>query len=159
MPYFKSGEILQKAIEIEVKGAAFYRALQAKATDETLKSVFAFLAGKEEAHRETFADMLKRADDFRESFSWDYYDYMAGMQFFSDQGIFEDDKKTVKQTYLARDHKELIETAIQFEQDSIFYYNEMRPLVDAQGKQTLEELIQQERDHLMKLTELLQTLN
>ena len=158
MSYYKSGEILEKAIEIEEKGISFYEALADKSDRDDMRSLFSFLAGEERSHKESFTELLEKAGEFKNDFGFDYYDYMAGMQFLSDEGIFEDDKKTVKQAFLTKDTTELIRTAIQFEQDSILYYNEMRPIVDSAGTKMLDEIIGQERTHIVKLKQILSDL-
>ncbi|MDP8257521.1 MAG: ferritin family protein [Candidatus Alcyoniella australis] len=159
MPYYKTGEILDKAIEIERKGEAFYNALADKAQDEEMRSVFSFLAGEEKSHGESFSKLLEQFGEHRTELSWDFWDYMAGLQLLSDQGVFEDDKQTVKQTYMDQDAASLIKTAMQFERDSILYYSEMRPIVAAEAHGIIDELVEQERDHLRKLIGLLKTLD
>jgi len=155
MSYYKAGEVLEKAIEIEVKGAAFYQALAETADDSSLIELFTYLAEQEKTHEQTFTAMMDRAGEFREDLGMDYFDYLAGMQLLADQGIFEDDKKTVKQAVLAKSRDDLIRIAMQFEKDSILYYSEMRPVVDADANRILDELIEQERGHLKKLQNLL----
>ena len=159
MTYYKAGEILQKAVEIENKGVAFYSALAEKSEREDIKSLFSFLAGEEQAHKEKFAELLEKAGEFRSDFGFDYYDYLAGMEFMSEKGIFESDKKTVKETVLARDPESLIRTALQFEQDSIFCYSEMRPIVESASQPVLDQIIQEERTHITKLNQILSDIS
>ena len=155
MSYYKAGEILEKAIEMEQKGASFYDSLAEQAENEEIRNTLLYLAGEERSHEENFSSLLEKAGEFKTDFSYDYYDYLAGLEFMSVQGVFEADNKTVRQAALSKDFKELIRTALQFEQDSIFFYNELRPIVDEKASKILDEIIRQERKHIIKLNEVL----
>jgi len=158
MPYYKTGEILSKAIEMEQKGAAFYSALAAQQTDAATKELFVFLAGEERKHERSFSELMKQHGEFKTELGWDFWDYFAGLQLMSDQGVFEPDTSTVKQTYLAHSPLELVRTALQFERDSILYYSEARSIVHSSAQPVIDELIEQERGHVRQLSRVMRNL-
>jgi len=151
MTYYRAGEVLQKAVEMERKGAAFYESIAKSAQDAGLRDLCLTLAEEEKRHEAAFGNMLSEHGDFRTEFSHDYYEYLEGLEYLSESGFFKDDSETVQSVLASENWTELILAAMRIERDSILYYQEMKPYVNPQAHPVLEDIIGQERGHFQKL--------
>ncbi len=76
---FEHGEILDIVVEIETKGADFYKMLAENAQYDKLKEALLFLAKEEEKHKNIFRKLL--SDEFnlinpRETYEGEYFEYL-----------------------------------------------------------------------------------
>ena len=154
MTYYKSGEVFQKAVEMEIAGQKFYQALAEKTGKKELRDMCIFLAGEEKKHQIIFEKLLEKHQDFRADFSFDYYEYMEGLDLLSSEGFFRPDSGTVAELAASGDWKQLMLAAMRIERDSITYYQEMRPVVMKDAQAAIDGIIEQERAHFLKFLEI-----
>jgi rubrerythrin len=150
---FSLHEIYDLGIRIEKNGELFYRKAIKHFSDERLKSLLARLADDEVKHQEFFArkkDVLKDKpeDPEMEETASAILQNILGDQTFSLKEANPSDLKS---------EEELLNLAIEFEKDTVIFYEMLTPLVT--GSQTLnglEEIVQEEKRHIEMLQALQQ---
>ncbi len=141
-------EIYDLAIRIERNGGQFYRKAREEVTDEDLKSVLSRLADDESKHEEFFAKKkqlvrFKPQDPEMEEAASAVLQAILGDQTFS---LKEANPADIKS------EEELIKLAIEFEEDTILFYEMLSPLVTRdQTLKGLEEIVQEEKRHIQEL--------
>lgn len=147
---FSGEEIVRLAVEIEKQGQKFYELAAAKFDDPEIKAVFNYLAGEESRHITDFASLgEKLPGDFtpNESYIGEYGDYIKAL---IDNHVFNHNNidKFLDNLTVAR---EALAVAFRFEKDSILIFQELSKVVDAAGKEVIDQLIEQEKQHIRKL--------
>ncbi len=147
---FNSIEVLEMAKDIEKKGLEFYQ-FQAQRTDnQEIEELFLKLAGDERDHYERF-EMLEKAvrDKTGEEAEYVYDEevsaYLNSLVEFS---VFPAEAE-VQESFTGS--REVIEMAIRAEKDSILFYSEMLPYNREATKKVLNQLIKEEKQHLLDL--------
>jgi len=150
---FSGSEILGIGIQIEINGKAFYETLSAKTKSNAAREIFNFLAGEESRHISVFEAMLTTVENNlpAESYPEEYSAYMKEL---ASEHIFTRKDKGVELARAARSDKEAIEKGIGFEKDSIIFYEGMKKIIPTYDLKVIDGLIEQEKLHLVKLTEL-----
>ena len=125
---FSGCEVVEMGIHVEENGRDFYSELATKAEGSELRSVFSFLAGEEQKHIETFDGIFKSTCDHEPegAYTQEYYDYMkalSGQYVFTKKGTGREMAEKVK------DLAQGLDLGIQFEKDSILFYQEMKNYV------------------------------
>ncbi|MBU0630395.1 MAG: ferritin family protein [Candidatus Margulisbacteria bacterium] len=139
--FFHADEVLRGAIRIEENGEALYRELNGRTADQSLKALFNSLADQEVEHRKIFTAMLEKIgrSDLPESYPDEYYEYLKA---FAGEQIFTSERK---------DPVAGLAIALQAEVDSILYYLELRTLVPDQERNIVDQVIEEERRHYLRL--------
>jgi len=149
--FFDVSEIYQFAISIEENGERFYRNVSEKFSDEKVKEIFNFLADEEVKHKETFENLLGKIREYKpaETYPGEYFAYLKA---YAQELIFPvqvekeiDEEMTVK---------EILDFAIRRELDSILYYTEVKNFIPETQYSHLDKIIEQERQHFVKLSNL-----
>lgn len=150
---FSGSEVVELGVQIEKNGRDFYNILTRQSKMKEAKDIFKFLAGEEEKHIATFKEILDRLDKYEppESYPGEYFAYMNALA--SDYVFTQKDKGQEIAKNIASD-KGAIDMGIGFEKDSIVFYEGMRRMVPEYEHKVLNELIEQEQNHLKKLLEL-----
>jgi rubrerythrin len=139
-----------KAERIEKAGQKFYSTLAIYEYNEKIKDLLIFLAGEEAKHVKVFenlSNILKNDLLDADSYSNDYLDYLnciARTHLLFNIDIEDADFKVDTA-------RETLELALKFERDSITVFQEMLEVVGKNGKEVLKKLIEQEREHVLKL--------
>jgi len=150
---FAGSEVVEIGIQIEKNGKEFYDAVSLSSKDTKAKEVFKFLSQEEERHIAVFKKMQESVEQYEpaESYPGEYFAYMnalAGNHIFTQKDKGREIARTIK------NEKEAVELGIGFEKDSIIFYEGMKRLVPDYDAKIIDELIGQEKAHLVKLTEL-----
>jgi rubrerythrin len=155
MPVFSASEVVQLGIEIERNGRDYYRAVAAASKDARAKEIFSFLAGEEERHEKVFEGMLAHIEKYEppEAYAVEYFEYLKAL---SKDHVFTSKGSGKKAAALIKNDTQAVGLAIGFEKDSILLFTEMKKLVSADGQKMVDKLIQQEQEHLLRLTQLKQ---
>ncbi|MFP4040794.1 MAG: ferritin family protein [Desulfosudaceae bacterium] len=152
---FNIDEILAIAEEIERNGAAFYRTAAEGAPDEATRNTLNELARMEDQHEQTFISLRAELSvDDKKPGAFDPEDETAKyLKALADRRVFHD--KAVDLSSL----EEVLQEAIQTEEDSIAFYVGMRDLVPPRlGKDKISNIIKEEMGHLVLLTDKLEAL-
>ena len=145
---FTFSDILHIAVKIEENGEAYYRRAIKSVSDPDLVRMFQWLAQQEADHACGFADMRTRIHGTTED------PQLAGIgrallrDAVSEKGFSLDDTQA---SDIDRVQK-LIALSVTFEQDTVEFYELLRPFVaDVRDRQLLDEIITQEKDHIAQL--------
>ena len=148
-------EILKIAVKVEENGRDFYAAQEAKANDEQLKLIWQHLKKQELLHRETFKKMLDNIKDYI------VYEYSAGefdvyFAAIAKEYIFTQQLSQIRAKELLKSGSfdEILNFAVAIEKESILTYSALREYVISEKVDIIDEIINQEKQHLVKLKEL-----
>ncbi|MFH2137522.1 MAG: ferritin family protein [Candidatus Omnitrophota bacterium] len=150
---FAGGEILDIGIQIEKNGKEFYEAFAAKTQNDGVKRIFKYLANEEEKHIAAFEHLRKEreGDSMDVNFPDEYAAYMSAL---AKDHVFPSREKAQELMNSMTTDIQAVETAIQFEKDSIVVFGGMKKIVRPKDVDVLEELIHQENIHLEQLFDL-----
>ena len=149
---FSIGDIIDLAVQIEENGEKFYRDAAKETADPALVSMLQWLADEEVNHVEKFSEMRQEAqetvaDPKIVDISKALLQRSLGDQTFSLEDI---DFSSLDQV------ETLLEWAIEFEKDTIVFYEMIKSFVQDKGTQDLlEAIIEEELGHIRVLEEFL----
>ncbi len=152
MKIFSPSEVLEFAVTLEENGKKFYEHAADISEDAGTKDTFKFLADEETGHKRTFKEMLSKITDYApiENYPEDYFDYLKA---YVDNTIFSKQVFQEKITGV-KDALSAIDFALQAEKDSIIYYQELKKFVSESQHDIIEDIIDEERAHYSKLSDL-----
>ncbi len=156
MSLFEPSEIFQFAIRIEENGEKFYRQIVQKFEEPKVKELFSFLADEEIKHKKIYEEMVSKIDRYEpfETFPGEYFAYLRA---YADNIIFTQ-KKFDEEIANIKDMNAALDYAINAELDSILYYQEIKNLVPDDQRKTIDGIIEEERRHFVKLSEIKRTI-
>lgn len=144
-------EIIRFAIEIEKEGSLFYQKIADKIRDINLKNIFLNLKTEENFHKQKFEEMLRNLgeDDNEYLYNLDN-EYILYLKSFIENAIFN--KKDIDILITTLNTTEaIINYAVDRENDSINFYNNMKKVVKSEYHITLDKIIGEEYLHKEKL--------
>lgn len=150
---FNPCEILEIAIDIEENGRRAYGSFEEKARDPKVKEIWAYLKGQEIEHKKNFQNMLDERKNcgVQEFVPGEYEGYLraiASDHVFISKAVEEKIKKGFSSDL------EAIDFGIKMEKDSILVYSAFSEALNNEEQAVLNRVIAQEREHLIKFTEL-----
>jgi len=150
---FAGSEIVELGVQIEKNGRDFYSALFEQSRSSKAKEVFKFLAGEEEKHITAFQKILEKVVLYEpaESYPGEYFAYMNDL---AADYVFTRKDKGKEIAKNIKSDKEAVDVGIKFEKDSIIFYDGMKKVVLENEHKIINELLEQEKTHLVKLSEL-----
>lgn len=152
--FFAGEEILEMAIRIEENGKAFYESLAKSAKEESLRRLFTYLAGEEKKHIAAFQGLRRLSKETIITAPYEWEEAATYLKALADTKVFTDYSEGTALMKKAETPLGAIDVAISFEKESILFYDGMLDIVTEQGKKVVEEVIEQEKDHIRKLSEL-----
>ena len=150
---FAGSEIVRMGVEIEKNGRDFYNTLVNKTRDSKIKGIFEHLALEEEKHISVFEQILKLLENYEpaEVYPGEYFAYMKVL---AGEHVFTQKNTGAEVANKAADDKAAVDLGIEFEKDSIIFYEGMKKVVSDHEHDIVNGLIAQEQNHLRKLVEL-----
>jgi rubrerythrin len=148
---FSAKEIIELAIRIEKNGEAVYRSAIEKVPNPGLVPLLEWMADEEVKHANWFAELkhnleTKNENPFVEEMGHELFNEMLGDKNFSLKDV---DFATIEEI------DDLIETFIEFEKDSIIFYEVLKPFVeDPVVREYLNKIIDEEKHHIELLKEI-----
>ncbi|MFW6262978.1 MAG: ferritin-like domain-containing protein [Thermotogota bacterium] len=138
-------ELLNVALKIESDGYEMYSKL-AEENEGELKALFKDLAEQERDHQQRFKKIFDRCmENEKQHADWTDDENAGYLMSFAELSIFpklSGSKKT--------DHvNDAIDMAIEVEKDSIIFHSDLKTYF--KDKQTIDEIIAEEKQHLMDL--------
>ncbi len=147
-------EIVDVAKKLETFGIAFYDEAAKHAKSAAVRDLFEMLRDEEMKHERAFekllASMTATGDDWRGQ-----EEYLAYMSALAEDLVFPAAEVARKMATDLTDERAALTRALDFEKESILYFNEMRTVVREEDRHILTGLIEEERKHLQLLTDLL----
>ena len=149
MAIFTGDEIFRISIELEKKGEEFYEALAEKAGDQKVAELCKDLAAQEQQHARLFEELRVKTTSRAASrpLSWDELHFA---QMLVEERVMPDPdeaREVVEKEGLAA----ALTMAIQFEKDSVLFFQELLPAVDEQDRQAVSAIVEQEKQHAERL--------
>jgi rubrerythrin len=148
--FFKSSELYRIAVEMERSGLAFYKEIARQTDSEQTRAVYNYLAAKEKKHLNKFKKlMLGRPSSVPQTYRGEYRKYL--------QALLKD--RVFPSSAIARSRaaksgpSSALRTGINAEKDSILFYTELMDLVPAADRETVIGILDEEKQHLRRLTE------
>lgn len=163
---FSATEILKMAIRIEENGEKFYTDAAKGAETAKVRELFEFLAEEEKNHSKFFRELKKTADAEDDTHYGPFDPYIEEasryINAFADSHVFAssdygDDDGVIAR--IADNELEAVQFAIDMEKESLLFYHELVRAMREKDKDTLDEIINEEKKHLMKLTEIRQEIS
>ena len=156
MSLFEPSEVFQFAIRIEENGEKFYRQMVQKFEEPKVKELFSFLADEEIKHKKIYEEMVSKMEKYEpfETFPGEYFAYLRA---YADKIIFTQ-KKFDGDIANIKDINAALDYAINAELDSILYYQEAKNLVSDNQRKTIDGIIEEERRHFVKLSDIKRTI-
>lgn len=147
---FTIQEILDIAIRIEKNGEKFYREAMAKVSDDSVTALLEWLADAEVEHWQGFTKLKQSLEADAGSRE---LEEMSGALL---QDILGDQKFSLSDIDLSEVHgvERLLELAVEFENDTILFFEMISGLIDdSETLAWLETIIREERHHIHVLEE------
>ena len=139
--------VLDLAVWLEKHGQAFYEDARDAVTDPGLKETFSTLAAEEKKHCAIYTDLYelytgKSAEG--DELLGEYGNFIRLLikeisQFLEFDGVLT--------------QEELIDRALQFEKDTLLYFNEVKPLFRGKAGALIEAVCREEKRHIQQLLE------
>ena len=145
---FSSNEILDMAIKLEQNGEAVYRRAIEEVSQPELVSLLEWMADEEVKHAQWLSDLkrnlkTKGSNPFVEEMSRELFNDLLGDENFSLQDV---DFSSVDKI------DDLIEIFIEFEKDSVLFYQVLEPFIeDLVALEHLNKIIDEENSHIQRL--------
>lgn len=152
MALFQAAELVKMAIKDEETGMAFYKALAEKTNIEALKEGFSEIAEQERHHAAIFQDMLASLKDVKiqERHEGEYEGFVNALL---ESRAFPGPEKA-KEMAFKINSREGIDIAMRMEKDTLLFYEEMNKLIPQTHTKFINDIMEEERNHLTQLTEL-----
>ncbi len=142
---FTASEILDLAIQIEVNGENYYRSALGGAVRSELKDLLDWLADQEVLHRQQFQEVKDRLCQNRKG--RDIISGASGAALRAAMGRHAFTLDELKVSSIT-DEKEILKAAVEFEEDSILFYEFIAQLITDPGAlSTLALIREQEMEH------------
>jgi rubrerythrin len=149
---FDAPEIVRIGIEKERKRRDFYRQTSKVFEDKKIKDLFARLADWEEEHIKRFTEIKKsiKATEATDSYPGEMGEYTKSLL---DDTLYKEVSpsefsKNITSPLVA------IQYGITFEKDAILFFNELMPHSSDETKKAIKQLINEEKQHMVYLSEL-----
>lgn len=149
---FSAAEIIDMGIAKEKKRRDFYAYAADKFKEKDMKDLFSRLRDWEDEHVKKFTDIRNSTETYEISESYQG-EFAAYMKFVVDDMLY----KQVSAAWFAKNIKkplEAIQYGIGFEKDAILFFSELLKYMMPPNKEKVEELIGEEKKHLIYLSEL-----
>ena len=147
---FSATDIVEIAIEIEKNGRTFYTEFSKKLKEEKAKDFFLYMSEEEAEHEKKFKEILSSVMKHEpcESYPQDYFAYFNAI---AQDCIFNDAQELKERFSRVESARGAIDFSIGIEKDSILIYESMKKIIPDKDKPLIEEIISQEKEHVLKL--------
>lgn len=155
---FNAIEVFEIAEQIERNGAAFYRRAAELFKDSDVADLFTRLANWEIRHEAILAGMRKElSKQGRELSTFDPSDAPLDAKAMAGLGAFGLNPDPAAQLAGSETRTEVLQMALQKEKDTIVYYTGLKAFVPgAAGKDKIDDIVEEELQHIRILTQALE---
>ena len=143
-------QLVEIARTIEICGETFYEAATREATSPRLRKLFAFLRDEESRHRQDVDHLITRPDQDGDGEAVDE-DHLEHVKWLAEYRVFPDPEAARALVVAVNDEAALLRHAINFEKETILYFRELRELVAPESQPLIDQLIEEEREHIRML--------
>ncbi len=153
---FLASEILEMNISEEKNGAIFYQTLSETAKSKKVREVAAEIAKQEQMHEKRFMELLEEVEERhpQESYPGEFDAYVNNLL----RNKMFPDEKAARTKAQNKSDKEAVEFALNTEHATLNLLNELKKHVDPKELKVINLTIEEEKDHINRLTDLLKEL-
>lgn len=156
MTLLTGDELIEIAIRLEERGAAFYKGAAGSATTAGARALFKDLADQETDHRRSFQQMGRDAVESALSPA-QWAEFQAYVGALLQQNLFDKPQGALSQAAGAMEEGEALRAALGFEKETLLFYYELREAVRGAGQQVVDRIIEEEKHHFQRLCRMLRT--
>jgi rubrerythrin len=151
MTYLKASDVVDLAMQVELSGEAYYRAVAKKAQSTAIENLFEHLADQEAQHYKVFSELGSRVKEAPvmgdAEFQW-YADYLTATV---QSSFFEGPEKALAVAEKVADDKEAVRMAIAFEKETLLFFFELRDAVAPHERDFVDRVVAEEKSHVRQL--------
>ena len=156
---YAGSEVLQMAVELEIKGKAFYDGVVGAVKDEKVRTIFQFLADEEVRHEKVFREMLADLEPVSSPSPYDDTELVLYFRSLIDRKIFPDEQEGISMKKDLSNPAAAIRIALSLEKDAVLFFHELLPVTHEKDHQAVQRIIEEERDHIRRILKLKSELN
>ena len=153
MAKFSINEIIEFAVQIERSGYDFYNnTLARKDLNPVAHTLIRKLRDDERVHEATFKGLRssENLNKLGDKIAWQ--EAASYLKTIALSHLFNEPKSSIKKAAAAKDDKDIIKHAIQFEKDTLLFFNALSKCFDdPKTKRVLDKIINEEMSHVTKL--------
>jgi rubrerythrin len=147
-----SAEIFDLAKAVEKGGQAFYQAVASSTSSPELKELFTYLAGEEVKHYHTFEKLARDYPEL-EVDAEEWGQTSAYIQATSEARFFVGEDKAISLARTVKEPLQAVEAAVAFEKDTLLFFYELLQVTPSKGKAAAKAIIEEEKRHVLLLSE------
>ena len=149
--FFSGKEVVDMALRIESNGRAFYRTAITRVKDPSVKAAYEHLAVEEDRHAREFSRLLSAPAGVETSAvpAPEFAEYLSAL---IDSRIFVDEAGARAKAQEAKGDIETVEMGTRMESETILFFTEIRELVRREDRGVVDRILEEERDHLRRLS-------
>lgn len=153
---FLASEILEMNISEEKNGAIFYQTLSETAKSMKVREVAADIAKQEQVHEKRFLELLEEVEERhpQESYPGEFDAYVNNLM----RNKMFPNEEAARAVAQNKSDKEAVEFALHTEHATLNLLNELKKHVDPKELKVINLTIEEEKDHINRLTDLLNEL-
>lgn len=142
-------DVIGVAVQIEVRGEAFYREAAGAAGDPEAEKLFGYLADEEIRHKQVFEKLSTAIDQTEiDDVTWEEtMDYIAASV---DSRFFQADAP-IEAVPLGETVEDMLVQAIAFEKETLLFFFALRDIVRAPNQPAVDRIIGEEKSHIRRL--------
>jgi rubrerythrin len=157
MALLTGDEIIEIAMRLEESGETFYCAAAEKASSASVQALFEELAIQEKYHRQAFRQMGRAVVEIALSpEQWDEFQAYTGALL--ENHFFANPENALNIASRAEDERAALQAALGFEKETLLFFHELRDAVRGPGRRTTDRIIQEEKQHVQRLSGMLAEL-
>jgi rubrerythrin len=154
MALLTGDEVIEIAMHLEESGEAFYSSVAGKATTPGVKALFKELAEQEQYHRRAFQHMRQGTVALVLS-PEEQDEFQAYTDVLLQDSLFARPEGGLSRALAAHDERAALQSALEFENETILFFAKLQAVVRGPGQQTVERVIREERQHIQRLAGML----
>lgn len=153
-PKFSSHDIFTMALQIEQKGHRFYEAMANHAQNIHLKDGFQWLANEEKIHLANFEQLRDSIERINTKNIDNWEEVSLYFKALIDTKVFPLAANGNSLAQELKDEIGAIQISISIEKDTILFLQEVSRWVNPEDQKKIQQLIDQEKGHVLKLFEM-----
>ena len=146
-------DVVDLAVQTEVRGEAFYRQAAQQAQQPEARELFSYLADEEVKHKRIFQN-LASSIVFAEIESPDWQEAMDYIAAAVDSEFFAKDAP-IRSAPKGATIDEMVRQAMTFEKQTLLFFHTLHDLVQAPNRPVIDNVIAEERRHVVRLARML----
>ena len=155
---FSGDEIIEMAVKTEETGYTFYNLASENTASDKLKDLFDYLAKEELKHKEAYLALTDAIGETTQGVPIDWEEMSLYVKAMTDSSFFLGSEKNINLATKTSDEKEVVDFAIGFEKDTLLFFYHLRDIVKETNRPVVDGIINEEKAHIQKLTEIKQSL-